>query len=121
MKKKMRMTIKNTKLLRLIIPAIAILLGFFALFQNTLTVFGRSNLPNINTSELSKFNGDDPKLPVYLAMNGYVYDVTTGRELFYKPGMPYHYLAGQDSSNELNMFGGNIIKTKYKVVAKYIP
>jgi predicted heme/steroid binding protein len=66
-------------------------------------------------SELQKFNGTDAKLPIYLAMDGYVYDVTNGRD-FYAPGGPYHYLAGKDSSADLHIAGGSIIRAKYPIV-----
>ncbi|KKR31495.1 MAG: hypothetical protein UT63_C0068G0005 [Candidatus Gottesmanbacteria bacterium GW2011_GWC2_39_8] len=66
-------------------------------------------------SELSKFNGTDPNKPIYIAYNGEVYDVSGGRN-FYKPGGTYHFLAGRDSTSELNIAGGAIIKRKYPVI-----
>jgi len=70
-------------------------------------------------SELSKFDGSDGSAPIYLALNGLVYDVSTGRD-FYKTDGPYHYLAGKDSSDELNLVGGEIIKKKYPVIGRLI-
>jgi len=66
-------------------------------------------------NELSKFDGTDPSLPIYLAYNGDVYDVTAGKS-FYDSQGTYHYLAGKDSTVELNFAGGGIIKTKYKII-----
>lgn len=66
-------------------------------------------------SELAKYNGVDPKLPIYLALDGYIYDISKGRE-FYQVGGPYHDLAGKDSSKELHLVGGGIIKRKYPIV-----
>lgn len=69
------------------------------------------------TEELKKYDGTDSKLPIYIALDGNVYDVTKGKE-FYIPGAPYHSLAGKDSSVELHIAGGDIIKRKYPIVGK---
>jgi predicted heme/steroid binding protein len=66
---------------------------------------------------LAQFNGTDPKLPIYLALDGLVYDISKGRE-FYQVGRPYHDLAGKDSSKELHFAGGGIIQRKYPVVGR---
>lgn len=79
-----------------------------------------SNSREFTSEELSLFNGDDPNLPVYLAMDGFVYDVTAGRANFYDPQMPYHYLAGRDASTDLHLAGGGIIKMKYQVIGTLI-
>ncbi len=65
--------------------------------------------------ELAPFDGTDPNLPIYLGLNGQVYDVSAGRD-YYKVGGPYHFLAGRDSSTELNLIGGSLIKKKYPVI-----
>lgn len=67
--------------------------------------------------ELSSFNGDNPAKPIYIGLDGYVYDVSQGKE-FYKPGASYHDLAGKDSSDLLHIAGGDIIKRKYPIVGK---
>lgn len=72
-------------------------------------------LKTFSKQELSKYDGSDANLPIYLAMDGYVYDITPGKE-FYIPGGPYHDLAGKDSSAMLHIAGGGIIKNKYKIV-----
>lgn len=69
--------------------------------------------------ELKKYNGVNPNLPIYLALDGNVYDVTVGKD-YYKAGGPYHSLAGKDSSSELHLAGGSIIKRKYKIVGKLL-
>lgn len=79
------------------------------------------NLIELNASELARHNGDDATLPVYLALDGYVYDVTPGAVDFYGPGQSYHDLAGKDSSIPLHVIGGDIIKKKYKVIGVYKP
>lgn len=70
-----------------------------------------------STSELAKYDGNDPSLPIYLGLDGNVYDVTPGKK-FYATGGAYHSLAGRDSSAMLHIAGGEIIKKKYKVVGK---
>ena len=77
-------------------------------------------LKRYTPQELKKYDGSDPGLPIYIALNGDVYDVTAGKE-FYQTGGPYHYLAGRDSSVELNLIGGSIIKSKYPVIGQLSP
>lgn len=66
-------------------------------------------------SELARYDGTNPSLPIYLAFEGKVYNVTPGNK-FYKTGGTYHFLAGRDSTNELHIAGGEIIKRKYQVI-----
>ncbi|OCB87465.1 cytochrome b5 [Sanghuangporus baumii] len=40
---------------------------------------------------LSKYDGSDPSKPIYLAIDGLVYDVTEGRRM-YGPGGSYHFM-----------------------------
>lgn len=75
-----------------------------------------STLPTMSTAELAKFDGTDPTLPIYIGLDGYVYDVSAGRK-FYEPDAVYHYLAGKDSSKSLHIMGGDIIKEKYRIIA----
>jgi predicted heme/steroid binding protein len=84
-----------------------------------MTLSYKADLPVFTKEELVKYDGNDSNIPVYIAFDGLVYDVTTGRENFYDPGKPYHFLAGRDSTAELNFAGGNMIKSRYKVVGRY--
>jgi predicted heme/steroid binding protein len=68
-------------------------------------------------AELKQYDGSDPNLPIYLAIDGVVYDVTNGRNLYGKNGA-YHSLAGRDSSTIMRLAGTDVIKTKYPVVGK---
>lgn len=47
--------------------------------------------------QLKAFDGTDPSRPIYVALNGTIYDVTAGAR-FYGPGGTYHVLAGKDAS-----------------------
>lgn len=78
-----------------------------------------TNLQKISLDELKQYDGSDSDKPIYIGLNGYVYDVTPGRS-FYETGGTYHYLAGKDSSAELNLIGGDIIIKKYKVIGVLI-
>ena len=48
-------------------------------------------------SQLAKFDGTDPMKPVYLAIDGDVYDVSEGRRI-YGPGGSYSSFAGKDAA-----------------------
>jgi predicted heme/steroid binding protein len=56
-----------------------------------------------------------------LALDGYVYDVSAGREEYYNKGKPYHELVGKDSSQMLHIAGADLIRKKYPVVGIYTP
>lgn len=54
----------------------------------------------LTDAELGAYDGSDPTKPIYLAVNGTIYDVTDGRR-FYGPGGSYHQLGGADCSRAL--------------------
>lgn len=90
----------------------------FQTVAKTPQVAGAITSTRIFTSqELQKYDGTNPDLPIYLALEGLIYDVSEGKE-FYSVGGSYHYLAGKDSTKELRLFGGEIIKRKYPVIGK---
>lgn len=47
--------------------------------------------------ELLAYNGRDPSKPVYVALNGTIYDVSAGRHV-YGPGGSYSFFAGRDAT-----------------------
>ncbi|KAK6497394.1 hypothetical protein TWF481_011802 [Arthrobotrys musiformis] len=51
----------------------------------------------LDEATLALYNGTDPALPIYLSINGTIYDVTQGRGK-YGPGGGYSFFAGRDAS-----------------------
>ncbi|XP_033051620.1 neudesin isoform X5 [Trachypithecus francoisi] len=47
--------------------------------------------------ELARYGGEEEDQPIYLAVKGVVFDVTSGKE-FYGRGAPYNALTGKDST-----------------------
>lgn len=112
--KKMKMMIKNIKYYLVLLALLVLFLTF-----KSYTVNSASEFPTLNASQLAIYNGVDLSKPVYIAYDGLIYDVSSGRNDYYNVGKPYHHLAGRDSTVELNLVGGTIIKSKYKIVARY--
>ena len=52
---------------------------------------------SLSDAELRAFDGSDPKLPIYVALNGSIYDVSVSPH-FYGPGGSYHFFAGRDAT-----------------------
>ncbi|KAK9763662.1 hypothetical protein K7432_009447 [Basidiobolus ranarum] len=50
--------------------------------------------------ELKKYDGSEPEAPIYLAVKGVVFDVTSRKEM-YGPGTGYHIFTGKDASRAL--------------------
>lgn len=48
-------------------------------------------------TELLRYDGSKADLPVYLAVNGTIFDVSAGRDV-YGPGGAYHFFAGRDAT-----------------------
>ncbi|XP_077013887.1 neudesin-like [Tamandua tetradactyla] len=47
--------------------------------------------------ELARYGGEEADQPIYMAVKGVVFDVTSGKE-FYGRGAPYNALAGKDAT-----------------------
>ncbi|XP_058021338.1 neudesin [Ahaetulla prasina] len=50
--------------------------------------------------ELARYDGRQEDEPIYIAVKGVVFDVTSGKE-FYGKGAPYNALAGKDSTRSV--------------------
>ncbi len=99
----------------IIIFCLLIVVGFL-FFKKPTLAGSQSFTPAI----LTQFDGTDPTKPIYLGLDGLVYDVTTGKEYYDLRGR-YHFLAGKDSSDLLHIAGASIIKVKYPVIGKLAP
>lgn len=66
-------------------------------FGHNLTHRVQSGPVYLTPEELSAFDGTDPEKPLYLAINGTIYDVSNGRRI-YGPGGSYSVFAGCDAS-----------------------
>lgn len=51
----------------------------------------------LTLEELSAYDGSDPEKPIYLSINGTIYDVSAGARM-YGPGGSYNVFAGVDGS-----------------------
>ncbi|KAF1811488.1 cytochrome b5, partial [Eremomyces bilateralis CBS 781.70] len=51
----------------------------------------------LTDAELKQYDGSDPNTPIYVALNGTIYDVTGGRRI-YGPGGSYNIFAGRDAT-----------------------
>ena len=118
--KKMKIS-KTTRIVIAFVIAMIILDWFYLRKMNQRIPQLESNLPSFNQMELAKYNGDDTNLPIYLVLDGYVYDVSAGRANFYGPGEAYHDLVGKDSSTLLHIVEASIIQQKYSIVGVYKP
>lgn len=52
---------------------------------------------NLTPSQLALYNGSDPSLPIYLALNGTIIDVSANPGI-YGPGGGYHFFVGRDAT-----------------------
>lgn len=52
---------------------------------------------HLTPSQLSLYNGTSTSLPIYLCINGSIYDVSAGRHA-YGPGASYSFFAGRDAT-----------------------
>jgi predicted heme/steroid binding protein len=52
---------------------------------------------NLTPSQLALYDGSDPSLPIYLALNGTIIDVSANPGI-YGPGGGYHFFVGRDAT-----------------------
>ena len=77
---------------------------------------------HLTDEELKAYDGSDTTKPIYLAINGTIYDVSNGRN-FYGPGGSYHFFAGADASRAFitSCFKEDITPDIRGVELMYIP
>ncbi|KAJ5259242.1 hypothetical protein N7478_012223 [Penicillium angulare] len=51
----------------------------------------------LTPAELSRYDGNDESLPIYVAVNGHIFDVSANPAM-YGPGGGYHFFAGKDAT-----------------------
>lgn len=52
---------------------------------------------HLTDAELAQYDGSDINLPIYVALNGTIYDVSANPHM-YGPGGSYHFFAGKDAT-----------------------
>lgn len=101
----------------IIVPTVAV--GYVLYTDShTVTIKIDASLPYFSKEALKAYDGTNPALPIYVGLDGYVYDVTPGKE-YYIMGGTYHSIAGRDASAALHIFGGDLIKEKYQIVGTF--
>uniref|UniRef100_A0A7N0V5G7 Cytochrome b5 heme-binding domain-containing protein n=1 Tax=Kalanchoe fedtschenkoi TaxID=63787 RepID=A0A7N0V5G7_KALFE len=60
----------------------------------------------LSAEQLREFDGSDLSKPIYLAVKGRIFDVTSGKS-FYGPGGAYEMFAGKDASRALAKMSKN--------------
>ncbi|KAK4486239.1 hypothetical protein RD792_008909 [Penstemon davidsonii] len=60
----------------------------------------------LTPQQLKQYDGSDSSKPIYVAIRGRIYDVTTGKS-FYGPGGSYCVFAGKDASRALAKMSKN--------------
>lgn len=60
----------------------------------------------LTLQQLKQFDGTDPSKPIYVAIKGRIFNVSTGNS-FYGPGGAYAMFAGKDASRALAKMSKN--------------
>jgi membrane-associated progesterone receptor component len=60
----------------------------------------------LTLEQLKQFDGTDPSKPIYIAVRGRIFDVTTGKS-FYGPGGSYVVFSGKDATRALAKMSKN--------------
>lgn len=76
----------------------------------------------LTDAQLSAYDGKDLSKPIYLALNGTIYDVSAGRHM-YGPGGSYDFFAGRDASRAFvtGCFDSDLTHDLRGVELMYVP
>lgn len=89
-----------------------------------LLIIAQSGPKQYTDADLRAFDGSnpDPNVPILLAVNGTIYDVSAGRR-HYGPGGSYHFFAGADASRAFvtSCFDSDITPDMRGVEEMFIP
>jgi predicted heme/steroid binding protein len=115
--------IKKMKRFYLLVSIILILIGGFIVMKKQFTPCAQfrrehpedASLPLFTSEQLSQYNGVQNQ-KTYIGYHCVIYDVTEGKDQYYAEGRGYHYLVGRDATKQLEIFGGDIIESKYPKV-----
>lgn len=61
------------------------------------------NLRAFTPEEIAEYDGTDPNKPIYMAVKGVVFDVTSGKD-FYGKGKSYNALVGKDATRAVALW-----------------
>ncbi|OKL63629.1 hypothetical protein UA08_00951 [Talaromyces atroroseus] len=77
---------------------------------------------NLTPSQLALYDGSDPSLPIYLALNGTIIDVSANPGI-YGPGGGYHFFVGRDATRAFvtGCFKEDLTNDMTGVEEMYIP
>jgi predicted heme/steroid binding protein len=77
---------------------------------------------NLTPTELALYDGTDPNLPIYLAINGTIFDVSANPGI-YGPGGGYHFFSGRDATRAFvtGCFQDDLTQDMTGVEELYIP
>ena len=73
-----------------------------------LAAFASCEQNNIKEKNLREYDGTDPDKPIYLAIDGKIYDVSASPN-FYGPGGHYHHFTGRDASRAVSILGARVV------------
>jgi predicted heme/steroid binding protein len=78
-----------------VLSGLSIILVYFLNSAATPSPSGSES--GLTDEQLSQYSGTDPNKPIYVELNGAIFDVSAGRS-FYGPGGHYHHFAGRDAT-----------------------
>ena len=72
-------------------------LAWAVFFSNSILAADAASDLRLTEEEMKQYDGTDPENPIYLAIDGTIFDVSAS-PIFYGPGGHYHHFTGKDAS-----------------------